>query len=375
MKSPLNRYLVLATMLMMVAACQQSTPEPLTLKDAFSGEFLIGTALSTDQYLGQDERALPLIKNQFSAITAENDMKWEKIHPAEGTFYFDDSDEFVAFGEANDQFIIGHTLVWHSQTPEWVFKHEDGSLLSRDELLARMEDHIKTIVTRYKGRVDGWDVVNEAVNDDGSWRESYWYQIIGEDFVAKAFQFAHEADPEAELYYNDFNLHQPQKADAVVELISSIQEQGIEVTGIGMQGHYGLDYPSREDFDASISKFEKLGIVAITELDIDVLPSPWDNQGADVNMRAEGNDLMNPYTKGLPDSVEALQTEQYKMLFEVMLDHAESVNRVTLWGVTDGDSWKNGWPVPGRTNYPLLFDRDGNPKPVAIEIMNLTKSE
>lgn len=366
-------YEIIAILLLLAVACEQKPNDTATLKEAFIDSFYIGTALNTAQYKGKDARALTVIDQQFNAITAENDMKWMYIHPEADTYFFEDADEFVAFGEEHDQYIQGHTLVWHSQTPEWVFKHEDGSLLSREELLARMEDHIKTIVGRYKGRIDGWDVVNEAVNDDGSWRNSYWYQIIGEDFVAKAFQFAHEADPEAELFYNDFNLHQPQKADAVVELVQSIQEQGIEVTGIGMQGHYGLNYPSREEFEASISKFEKLGIVAITELDIDVLPSPWENQGADVNMRAEGNDLMNPYTEGLPDSVEALQTEKYTMLFDVLLDHAESVNRVTLWGVTDGDSWKNGWPVPGRTNYALLFDREGNPKPVVDALIELTK--
>ncbi len=371
----MKKVFLFAALVIFVAACQQSEPEPATLKNAFSEKFFIGAALNTSQYMEQDQRALPIIKNHISSITAENDMKWMYIHPRPDSFYFDDADKFVEFGEKNDMFIVGHTLVWHSQTPRWVFEHEDGTPLTREELLTRMEDHITTIVTRYKGRVDGWDVTNEVVNDDGSWRESPWYNIIGEDFVAKAFEFAHAADPDAELYYNDYNLHQPQKADAVVELITSIQEQGIPVTGIGMQAHYGLDYPSREDFEASIRKFEKLGIVAITELDIDVLPSPWANQGADVNMRAEGGDRMNPYVNGLPDSVQTKLTEQYKMLFEVMLDHSESINRVTFWGVTDGDSWKNGWPVPGRTNYPLAFDREGQPKPFVNEIIELVKSE
>ncbi|HCD52488.1 MAG TPA: 1,4-beta-xylanase, partial [Balneolaceae bacterium] len=253
------------------------------------------------------------------------------------------------------------------------FEDEHGDPLTRDALLARMEDHIKTVMGRYKGRVDGWDVVNEALNDDGTMRESPWYTIIGEDYLAKAFQFAKEADPEAELYYNDYNLHLPAKADAAVALVRSIQEQGIEVTGIGMQGHYGMDYPTAEDFDSSITKFKKLGVVAITELDIDVLPSPWEHMGADVNMTAELRDELNPFTKGLPDSVLDVQTRQFEMLFKVMLEHADAINRVTLWGVTDGDSWKNGWPMPGRTNYPLLFDRNGKPKPAVPKIVELAK--
>jgi endo-1,4-beta-xylanase len=366
---------LLVALLMVATACQNSNPEADTLKDAFSESFYIGTALNTRQYTGQDERAKPIVEQHFNSITAENDMKWMYIHPAPDTFNFEMADQFVEFGEQNDMFIIGHTLVWHSQTPRWVFEHEDGTPLTREELLARMEDHITTIVTRYKGRVHGWDVVNEAVNDDGSWRESPWYRIIGEDFVAKAFEFAHAADPDAELYYNDFNLHQPQKADAAVELVKAIQAQGIPVTGIGMQAHYGLDYPTAEDFEASIKKFKELGIVAITELDIDVLPAPWSYMGADVNMTTELREELNPYKEGLPDSLYTQLASQYKMLFEVMLKHSDAVNRVTTWGVTDGDSWKNNWPMPGRTNYTLLFDREGQAKPFVNDLIQMGKSK
>ena len=375
-QTKLIRSLLVVGLLTIASACtgsDQNGNKKITLKDAFEGKFSIGVALSPDQYKGLDERATPIIKKQFNSITPENDMKWMHIHPESDVYFFDDADDFVEFGEEHDMFIIGHTLVWHSQTPRWVFEDEHGDPLTRDALLARMEDHIKTVMGRYKGRVDGWDVVNEALNDDGTMRESPWYTIIGEDYLAKAFQFAKEADPEAELYYNDYNLHLPAKADAAVALVRSIQEQGIEVTGIGMQGHYGMDYPTAEDFDSSITKFKKLGVVAITELDIDVLPSPWEHMGADVNMTAELRDELNPFTKGLPDSVLDVQTRQFEMLFKVMLEHADAINRVTLWGVTDGDSWKNGWPMPGRTNYPLLFDRNGKPKPAVPKIVELAK--
>lgn len=373
MKKDLNLYSTLLALLVLIMACQPKPSEPTKIKDAYSDKFYFGAAVNTAQYMQEDQRALPLLKGDFNSITPENDMKWMYIHPQPDSFNFVDTDKFVEFGEANDMFIVGHTLVWHSQTPRWVFFHEDGSMLSRDELLERMRKHIHTVVGRYKGRINGWDVVNEALNEDGTMRNSLWYQIIGEDFVAKAFEFANEADPEAELYYNDFNMHQPDKADGAVRLVKSIQDQGIRVTGIGMQGHWGLDYPTPEQLEASIEKFGALGIVAVTELDMDVLPSASGYQGADVSRREELRAELNPYTEGLSDSVQQAQTDQYKMFFEMFLKHSEVVNRVTMWGVTDGDSWKNGWPIPGRTNYPLLYDRDGKPKPAVDAIIDLVK--
>ncbi len=371
----MNKFYLLAALLMLPLACQETVQEPETLKDAFVDEFYIGTALNTWQYMERDSLALPIIESQFNSITAENDMKWMYLHPQPDSFYFERADQFVEFGEKHDMYILGHTLVWHSQTPRWVFFHEDGTMLTRDELLARMENHIKTIVGRYKGRVDAWDVVNEALNEDGTMRESFWYRIIGEDYLAKAFQFAHEADPDAELYYNDYSLNNPDKADGAVRIVKAIQDQGIHVTGIGMQAHYGLDFPTADELEASILKFKELGKVAITELDMDVLPSAFGYQGADVSRREELREELNPYTEGLPDSVAKAQTEQFKMFFEIFLKHSDAINRVTLWGVTDGNSWKNGWPMPGRTNYPLFFDREGNPKPIVPELIELVGKE
>lgn len=360
---------------LLMIACVTTPRKFVSLKEAYEPYFHIGVALKPDQFNGKDERANPILERHFNSITAENHMKWMYIHPEPDSFNFEWADKFVEFGEQRGDFIVGHTLIWHSQIPDWVFKHQDGTLLTRQELLSRMEEHIKTVVGRYKGRIHGWDVVNEAINDDGSWRETPWYQIIGEDYVAKAFQFAHKADPEAELYYNDYNLHQPQKADAVVALVSSLKEQGVPITGIGMQGHYALDYPTEEQFDTSIRKFKQLGTVAITELDVDVLPAPDSYIGADVNRTMELQENLNPYTQELPDSIRQLQQKKFSMLFTVMLNHADAINRVTLWGVTDGDSWKNDWPVPGRRNYPLLFDRNGKPKSVVETIIGLTKAK
>lgn len=336
------------------------------LKEIFKDDFYIGAALHPGYYTERDKAGVKLVKKHFNSITSENMMKWQNIHPEPEEYDFEAADKFVEFGETNDMFIIGHTLVWHSQTPDWVFRNESGDLLSREALLERMRDHIQTVVGRYKGRVHGWDVVNEAIEDgEGEMRESLWYQIIGEDYVAKAFEFANEADPEAELYYNDYSLNNPEKREGAYKLVKSIQEQGIRVTGIGMQGHYGLDYATMEELDDSITRFGELGIVAITELDMDVLPSASDYQGADISAMAntEADEALNPYTEGLPDSVVQLQTRQYANFFRMFLKHREIINRVTFWGVTDRDSWKNNWPIPGRTNYTLIFDRERNPKP------------
>ncbi len=368
MNKTMKKTILFATLIM--TACTPEQEENLGLKDAFSDDFVIGMALNTQQYKEQDSRALPILDKHVNSITPENDMKWMYIHPEVDQFYFDDADQFVEFGLKRGDFIVGHTLVWHNQIPDWVFEDESGEPLSREELLERMRDHITTIVTRYKGKIDGWDVVNEALNEDGTMRESKWYQIIGEDYVAKAFQFAHEADPEAHLYYNDYNLHLPDKADGAARLVASIQAQGIPVTGIGMQGHWGLDYPSVPVLKRSLDLFAPLGLIAITELDIDVLPSASGYRGADVTRREDLFDEINPFVEGLSDSVQTLFDKQYHMLFDVFEEYSDNIHRVTFWGVTDGDSWKNDWPVEGRTNYPLLFNREGKEKSVIQEILD-----
>lgn len=372
-------FFILLTLLVTAISCSTSKKEALkedTLADTYKSNFYIGAALNTSQYNGQDQRGIPIVEKHFNSISPENDLKWEKIHPQPGEYNFIESDQFVELGEANNMFIVGHVLVWHSQTPDWVFEDENGNPLDREGLLARMKDHITTIVTRYKGRINGWDVVNEALNEDGSLRESKWYNIIGEDFIAKAFEYAHEADPDAELYYNDYNMFNAAKADGAVRVVKAIQEQGIPVTGIGMQGHYGINgNPPASEVEASIIKFGELGIVAITELDIDVLPPAFEYMGADISMRADLRDELNPYTEGMPDSIKQKQIDAFRDYFEVYLRHSDKINRVTTWGVTDGDSWKNGWPVSGRTNYALLFDRDGKEKEVVHSLIDLAKKK
>ncbi len=343
------------------------------LKDAFADAFLVGGALNPSQFTGQNTAEADLVKKHFNTITAENVMKWERIHPEPGRYNFEPADQFVAFGEENDMFVVGHTLVWHSQTPRWVFQDGEGNPVSRDTLLARMRDHIHTVVGRYKGRVDGWDVVNEALNDDGTLRQSPWYNIIGEDYIARAFEYAREADPDAELYYNDYSMNNPAKRDGAVRLVENLQAQGLKVTGIGMQGHYALSYPTLEEIDASIKAFARLGTVMFTELDVAVLPRPNEYWGADISQSAELSAELNPYTEAFPDSMQQALAERYAEFFRIFLDNRDAVSRVTFWGVTDAGSWLNGWPIQGRTEYPLLFDRNNQPKPAFDAVMRLAE--
>jgi endo-1,4-beta-xylanase len=346
-------------------------PEPVaTLKDAYKGEFVIGTALSTPQILGSAKEEVGIIKTHFNSIVAENVMKSGPLQPEEGKFNFEMADQFVAFGVENNMHIVGHTLIWHSQAPRWFFRDAEGNEVSREVLLQRMKDHISTVVGRYKGKVHCWDVVNEAVEDDGSFRNSKFFQILGEDFIKYAFQFAHEADPEAELNYNDYSMSLPGKRQGVVAMVKKLQEQGIKIDGIGMQTHVGLDYPALEEFEASMEAYGALGVnVMITEMEISVLPMPQRNLGADISTNIEYRDQLNPYTEGLPESVDKQLADRYVAFFKLFMKH-DYVTRVTVWGVNDGNSWKNGFPVRGRTDYPLLFDRDNQPKSVVQELID-----
>lgn len=295
------------------------------------------------------------------------------LQPREGQFQFRDADQFVEFAAQNNMFTIGHTLIWHSQAPRWFFVDEHGNEVSREVLIERMKNHITTVVSRYKGRIKGWDVVNEAILDDGSFRKSKFYTIIGEDFIRLAFEFAHAADPQAELYYNDFSMSLEGKRNGVVSMINKLKKQGVRVTGIGMQGHVGLDYPKISDFEKSMLAFSGTGAkVMITELDVTVLPNPRRNTGADINQNYEYKKAINPYIDGLPDAVEAKLQDRYLDFFRLFLKHHDKISRVTVWGVTDGDSWLNNWPVFGRKDYPLLFDRQYKAKPFVEMISRIS---
>jgi endo-1,4-beta-xylanase len=345
----MKKLLSLTLPLFFAAGSSVVKSQDVTLKDAFKNDFLVGVALN---------------QSQFNSISPENVLKWEVVHPLPGKFDFTDADQYVAFGQKNHMFIIGHNLVWHSQTPDWVFQDDQGNPISRDALIARMKDHIFTVVGHYKGKIGGWDVVNEALNEDGTLRNSPWRKIIGDDYFVFAYQFAHEADPDAQLYYNDYSLDNAPKREGAIALIKNLQAHGIKIYAVGLQEHDKMDWPTTNQLDETISAFAKLGVkVSITELDVDLLPRATRSQGADVSMRAAAGAGLNPYANGLPDDMQQKLAQRYADLFTVFVAHRNDLERVTFWGVTDANSWLNNWPVPGRSSYPLLFDRNCQPKP------------
>jgi endo-1,4-beta-xylanase len=341
-----------------------------SLRDTMHHNPFIGTAINNSQITGRDVRGIAIVDAQFDTISPENALKWDSIHPKPDVYSFSISDQYVAVGEQRHMSIVGHTLIWHNQTPAWVFRDDKGNLVDRVTLLKRMRDHIYTVVGRYKGRIQSWDVVNEVLNDDGSLRQSLWLRIIGEDYIAKAFEYAHEADPQAQLTYNDYSLEIPAKRRGALALVKKLKEEGVPITTMGMQGHVSLAWPSLKDEEETITELGGLGVkIAISELDVDVLPKATSQQSAEITLKVEQEAALNPYTGGLPAIVQQQLAERYRDLFRIYLKHRDIVTRVTLWGVTDGDSWLNGWPVRRRTSYPLLFDRNGQPKSAFFAVL------
>jgi endo-1,4-beta-xylanase len=348
--------------------------EMRSLKAEFGGDFLVGAALDYEQILGRDQASPEFIARQFSALTAENAMKWERIHPTEEQYVWTYADALTAFARQHGIHVTGHTLVWHRQTPDWVFEDDAGAPASRQLLLSRLESHITTVVGRYRGLVQSWDVVNEAINNDGTPRDSRWRRIIGDDYIAKAFEFAHAADPDALLNYNDFDMYLPAKRAAVIRLVEDLRGAGLPVFGVGMQAHYRLDAPADlGDVEDSIIAFAAAGVaVMITELDVSVLPWPSEAQGAvSIGGRFRHDARFDPYVGGLPADVEQAFNRRYVELFRIFLAHSDEIARVTFWGVHDAQSWKNNWPMRGRTDYPLLFDRNNAPKPALGDVLAL----
>jgi endo-1,4-beta-xylanase len=350
------------------------TPTTATLKDTFKDAFYVGVAVNSSQITGTDAQGDVLIVQQFNSITPENVMKWEVIHPRPDAFDFSLADKYVEFGQQHHMFIVGHNLCWHSQTPAWVFKDVKGNPRKRKALLKRLHDHIQTVVGRYKGRIQSWDVVNEALNEDGTMRQSHWRKIIGDDYIVKAFKYAHKADPAAQLNYNDYNLENPAKRKGAIELVKKLKAAGVPIAVVGSQAHLHLSRGTAADEEVAIEELSAAGVkVAITELDIDVLPSAW-GQTADVGVKIQENAKLNPYPNGLPDDVQQQLTNRYADLFAVFWKHRDVVNRVTFWGTTDKTSWLNNWPIRGRTSYPLLFDREGKPKPAFYAVLKAAQS-
>jgi endo-1,4-beta-xylanase len=355
--------IVFLTIIFAGVGCANNQP---ALKDVFSKDFKIGMAVNNNVVSGNDVNAAEIVERHCNTITPENVMKWAPIHPEPNTYDFTAADQYVKFGQKNKMFIVGHTLVWHHQTPRWVFEDDANNLLTREALLARMKDHIFTVMGRYKGKVKGYDVVNEALEKDGTLRKSKWQSIIGDDFIEKAFEYAHEADPDAELYYNEYDTEKPGKLEGCVRIVKELKAKGLRIDGVGLQEHADMNYPSQKELEGFFAAMKPLGVkVMITELDVSVLP--WVDWFAaridfnDVNARKQ----FNPYPDGLPDEMQKKLADRYAELFKIYVEHADVVDRVTFWGVYDKTSWLNR----GRANYPLLFDRKFKPKPAFYAVI------
>lgn len=348
-----------------LASAQQKNQEG-SLARAFADCFAIGAAIPGAE-LNPAERKL--LATHFGTVTPENCMKPSRLHPREDYFAFEKADSLVKMARANNLTINGHTLVWHNQCPDWFFKNGDRDA-TREQVLARLRSHISSVVGHFAGKVKSWDVVNEAISDGkGYLRESKWLLLAGEDFIAEAFMAARKADPQAELYYNDYGIEQNPKRDRALRLIRDLKKRKAPLQGIGIQGHWALDHIPFKEIEDSILAFHAEGLqVMITELDIDVVPRQ--TTGADIS--AQEHKSSDPYPQGLPPEVQKRLADQYAQLFELLIKHRDKISRVTFWGLHDGRSWLNKWPST-RTNHALLWDRELNPKPALSAVLSLQK--
>ena len=351
-----------------MATCIAGQDVP-ALKDVFKNHFLIGGALNRRVVIGRDPNAAAIAEKHFSTATAENDLKWQRIHPWPNRYNWEPADDYVAFCEKNNLVAIGHCLVWHSQVPRGLFRDDSGNALTRDVLMARMKDHIMAVVGRYKGRIKGWDVVNEALNENGTLRNSQWLRIIGEgsedkqyDFIENAFRWAHEADPNAELYYNDYGIETSKaKCDGAVAIVKHLKSKGIRIDTVGIQLHGSLTHPSVEGLEYAITSLAAAGVkVMITELDIRTRTRGY--RGADIGRisRQSTRD-----SNAAAAETQKKVADKYAEIFSVMVKHKKDVTRVTFWGVYDGASWIGG--------SPLLFDRNYQPKEAFFAVIKTTQ--
>ena len=358
----------------------------IPLKDLYADKFLVGNILSGgiegDSLFRQDREELALLIGEYNCLTAENSMKMQYMQPEEGVFNFKSSDALMHIADKAGMEVVGHALVWHHQVPHWIFKDKKGDPVSREVLIQRMKDHILKVVTRYKGKIKFWDVVNEAVDlkyENGQqvafYRESPWYKIIGEDYIELAYRFAHEADPDALLLYNDYSMTDLVKTQFVADMVKDLKGKGIPIHGVGMQGHWHLEWPTESDLRKALDILSAVDVkISVSELDLRVLPHPKDTEmGADIRLNIKRMNQLDPYTDGIPKKILKKQAKKYASLFKIFLEYSDVIERVSFWGVVDHHSWLRDWPVKGRTVYPALFDRNYSPKPAYFAIRNLVK--
>ncbi len=346
--------------LLLIPGCKgKISSEKTSLKEVYSAYFPMGVAVSSRSVSGETSA---LILDHFVSITPENDMKIGPIHPQPDTFNWEPADRIVAFARENGLKVRGHTLCWHNQVPSWWYQDDAGADLSKDSLLARMKDHIFQVAGRYKDDIYAWDVVNEAISDkqDEFYRDSKWYQICGEEFIQRAFEYAHEAAPNALLFYNDYSEINPVKREKIYQLVKNLKEAGVPIDGVGLQGHWSIYEPSEEVLRSTIDAFTDLGVqIQITELDVSVYPKEHSRRAR----TAEDDDT-------LTEEMKTKQAEQYEMIFRVFREKKDAIQAVTFWNISDRQSWLDNFPVQGRKDYPLLFDQNFQPKESYYKVVN-----
>ncbi|MFD0751408.1 endo-1,4-beta-xylanase [Mucilaginibacter calamicampi] len=360
------------------------TAKAQALKDVYKDAFLMGTAISPNITSERSKTLMDTVLKHFNTITIENNLKAGVVNPRPGEYNWAPADQYVEFGEKNKMWIMGHTLVWHQQTPDWFFTNKEGKPNTKEEQLERLRSHIEAVAGRYKGRINAWDVVNEQMGEDGNYRtNSNWIKSVGsgDTLIKHAFKYAAQYAPNTELYYNEYNAWRPEKRDGIIRMVKMLQKEGIRIDGVGMQSHWGLNYPKNQYIEDAINAYSALGIkVMITELDIDLLPLSREGQltGWTLNpdrqlQLPEFKSYLDPYRDGLPDEVQKQLTKRYEEIFEIFYRHRDQIARVTFWGIQDGQSWKNGSPIANRMNYPLLWDRQWKQKPAFNAVINVPK--
>jgi endo-1,4-beta-xylanase len=335
-----------------VQAQQPADNNSKGLKDYYKDYFSIGVAVSPRALKTYEAQ---LILKEFNSMTPENAMKMGPIHPRENEYNWAGGDSIAAFAKRNNLKLRGHTLCWHSQAPQWFFKDAEGKQVTKEVLLQRLKDHITTVVTRYKDVIYAWDVVNEVISDSPAefYRNSLFYQICGDEFIAKAFQWAHEADPKALLFYNDYNEINQVKREKIIKMVKELQAKGVPIHGVGLQGHWAINEPTKEHLEKTLDDFSKLNLpLQITELDISVYPKEH-------NARER---KASDYDTAFTAEKEQKQIEVYKYCFELFRKYKKHITSVTFWNISDRSSWLDNFPVRGRKDYPLLFDKALQPK-------------
>lgn len=367
----------------MAASCGQSAKQPeqqaenqeKILKEVYADAFRIGTSVSRFEIGGRSSKSQEILLKHFNAVSPENDMKPEVIHPNPNTWNFSGADAYIEFGKKNNMWILGHTLCWHNQTPDFFWNDEKGNPKTKQQLFDTIEDYIKVVCTHFLGKVDAWDVINEIVSEDGGYRDLGWVKALGgnqadvDEFVKHVFRCAQKYAPDTELYYNEFNAWRPSKMAGILRIVDMLRAEGIRIDGVGIQGHWGLNFPKNEYIEQAIDTYAAHGLrVNITELDVDVLPVSkegqvfgWEGLKNSLYQLEEWETFLDPYKEGLPDEVEEQQAARYAELLAIFYKHRDQIDRVTWWGISDGISWKNGYPVLNRVNYPLLWKRDFTP--------------